>query len=135
MKNACDQKQITLQNNIADDVKIFADEEQFKFVVRNLLSNAIKYTYYGGTIEMNAEQRSDEIVFSIKDNGVGMTKAQQEHIFQPFITSLEGTNQEKGNGIGLMLCKEFISKNGGRIWVESEKDKGSTFYFSLKKAI
>lgn len=134
MKTASEQKQITIKSNITDDITVYADEEHFKFVMRNLLSNAIKYTHHGGTIEINAECRSGDVVFSVKDNGMGMTEAQQEHIFEPFNMSREGTDQEKGNGIGLMLCKEFISKNGGRIWVESEVDKGTTFYFSLKEA-
>lgn len=134
MKTASEQKQISIKAHVAEDINVYADEEHFKFVIRNLLSNAIKYTHHGGAIEINAKKEAGDIIFSVKDNGMGMTQAQQEHIFEPFNMSLEGTDHEKGNGIGLMLCKEFISKNSGRIWVESEIDKGTTFFFSLKEA-
>ena len=134
MKTASEQKQITIHSHVADDINVYADEEHFKFIMRNLLSNAIKYTHHGGTIELNAERQSGEIIFSVKDDGMGMTQQQQEHIFESFNQSVEGTDHEKGNGIGLMLCNEFISKNGGRIWVKSELEKGTTFSFSLKEA-
>ena len=135
LKSACDQKHITINNHIKDDIKVYADEEHFKFVMRNLLSNAVKYTHHNGTIEIDAQRDTGEIIFSVKDNGIGMTDEEKAQVFQPFIMSHEGTANEKGNGLGLMLCKEFITKSNGRIWVESEQGKGSTFYFSLKEAL
>jgi signal transduction histidine kinase/Tfp pilus assembly protein PilF len=134
MKTASEQKQITLVNNIADDIHVFADEEHFKFVMRNLLSNAIKYTHHHGSIHIDAARQEGFITFSVKDNGIGMDEVQQQHVFDSFNISNEGTDHEKGNGIGLMLCKEFIAKNSGKIWVESYKGKGSVFYFSLRDA-
>ncbi|HTN47034.1 MAG TPA: tetratricopeptide repeat protein [Flavipsychrobacter sp.] len=134
MKTASEQKQIKLVNNIAEDIQVFADEEHFKFVMRNLLSNAIKYTHHHGLILIDAARHNGFVTFSVQDNGIGMDEGQKQHVFDSFNISNEGTDQEKGNGIGLMLCKEFIAKNNGKIWVESDKGKGSTFYFSLKEA-
>lgn len=134
MKTAAEQKMITMENNVPKDIKVYADQEHFKFILRNLLSNAIKYTHHNGHIEIDATRKKGYVVFSVTDNGVGIDKYKQQSIFEPFNKSTEGTDHEKGNSIGLMLTKEFVEKNGGEIWVESEKGKGTTFYFSLKEA-
>ena len=126
-------KQIRVENKIPAGLVVFADINHFKFVIRNLLSNAIKYTNKGGVIQINAKLSDDSshIIFSVKDNGIGVSANKKAHIFEPYVTSSNGTDNETGNGIGLNLCREFVTENGGRIWMESEENKGSVFYFSL----
>ena len=136
IKSIADQKNITVTNTVSGDLSVNGDPTHFDFIVRNLISNAVKFTYKGGAVVINAERNSLQgtVVFSVKDNGVGIDKEKQSALFQPFGISTMGTANEKGTSMGLMLCKEFIVENGGRIWVESEQGKGSTFFFSLKSA-
>ena len=105
-----------------------------RIILRNLISNAIKFSHPGGEIFVSAEQNPNEILVSVKDGGVGITREDMTKLFRIDTnhTTL-GTNREKGTGLGLLLCKEFIEKHGGKIWVESEEGKGSTFYFTLPK--
>lgn len=131
LKVTADNKNITIQNKVPVQTQIYTDENHFKFVVRNLLSNAIKYTRTGGNIEIGAEQNDGRIIFSVKDNGIGIDPERQKHIFEPYNFSTVGTSDEVGNSIGLMLCREFIKQNGGDIWLKSEKGQGTTFYFSV----
>ncbi|WP_161499256.1 tetratricopeptide repeat-containing sensor histidine kinase [Flavipsychrobacter stenotrophus] len=128
-------KSIAVRNNIPEGLTVYADYTHFDFIVRNLLANAIKFTYENGTIEINADETmlKDMVVFSVKDNGTGIPLEQLKRIFEPF-HSTEGTANEKGTGMGLMLCKEFAIKNGGDLWVESTVGKGTTFFFSMPKA-
>ncbi|HAF27491.1 MAG TPA: hypothetical protein DCG75_00445, partial [Bacteroidales bacterium] len=112
---------------------VHVDKDMFKTVYRNLISNAIKYTKEGGTISFGCRKDSDRFIeFFVKDDGVGIPKETLEKLFKldENITT-EGTNQEHGAGLGLILCKDFIDKHGGRIWVESEVNKGSTFWFTF----
>ncbi len=103
-----------------------------KIVIRNLLSNAIKFTENNGKIEVTAVANGDAIVVSIKDNGVGLEKDRAEKLFlhEEVFTTL-GTKNEKGSGLGLRICHNFIESNNGKIWVESEIGKGTTVSFSL----
>jgi signal transduction histidine kinase len=132
-KMAAAAKQIRVTDNTPAGICVLADPTHFDFVIRNLLANAIKYTHPAGAIEINADTVSKPgfAIFSISDTGVGIDKKLLPGIFNP-LTSTYGTANEKGTGIGLMLCKEFVLQNGGEIWVESEAGKGSTFYFSVK---
>lgn len=134
LKEAANDKELEVKNNIAKDIAIFADTSHFDFVIRNLLSNAIKFCNKKGHVEIRAEKNMipNYMVFAVSDDGIGMSKKVQESIFEAFNTSREGTAREKGTSLGLMLCKEFVTENGGKIWVESEDSKGATFYFSLK---
>ena len=127
-------KQIDIINNIKPNLMVFADANHFKFIIRNLLNNAIKFTNKNGVITINAEKSMDSlyIVFSVKDNGIGIDEEELNRIFEPLGHTNTGTDNEKGNGIGLNLCKEYVIENGGKIWVESIKNKGSMFYFTLK---
>jgi signal transduction histidine kinase/Tfp pilus assembly protein PilF len=133
-KTSAANKQIAVINNIAPRTGIRADGSHFDFVLRNLISNAIKFTHSGGSITLAADTRSEPgmVIFSVSDTGTGMTRDQQSGLFQPFSSSTRGTADEKGSGIGLMLCKEFIEENGGRIWLQSMPGAGTTFFFSLK---
>ena len=130
------QKNITLVNSIPPDLNIHVDPSHFDFVIRNLLSNAIKFSHSGGTVLLEAVSFADqEVIFSVRDSGVGIHPELRKTIFTANAQSLQGTWKEKGTGIGLMLCREYIIENGGRMWLESEEGKGSTFYFSLKKTL
>ncbi len=101
-------------------------------VLRNLISNSIKFSNPGGEILISAIQLKNEIMLEIRDNGVGI---KNDIIPKLFLIdsgiSTRGTKNEEGTGLGLILCKEFVSKHGGKIWVESEVDKGSRFKFTL----
>lgn len=136
LKVAAENKQIQFHNKISPDIRLNADEHHFKFVMRNLLSNAVKYTRTGGVIEIQATENANDnfVTFAVKDNGIGIDKERQEHIFQPYNNSTAGTDDELGTSIGLMLCKEFVEVNGGTIWLDSEQGVGTTFYFTMMKA-
>jgi signal transduction histidine kinase len=133
LKGSADQKEVKLINNVAKGISIYAEEEHFRFVLRNLLSNALKFTPAAGTITINAnvQSRAGYVIFSVKDSGVGISKARQKNIFSAFNESTRGTANEMGTGLGLMLCEKFVKENGGEIWVESEEGQGATFYFTL----
>jgi signal transduction histidine kinase len=113
---------------------VFADKAMISTILRNLISNAIKFTYPGGKIVISSDKKPDELMISISDNGIGIKKEVIDKLFRIDETYIApGTQEEKGTGLGLILCKEFIEKHGGKIWVESEVDKGSTFYFTIPK--
>lgn len=133
LKGSAAQKGVELINNVAKGISIYAEEEHFRFVLRNLLSNALKFTPPSGTITINAnvQSRAGYVIFSVKDTGVGISKARQKNIFSVFNESTPGTANEMGTGLGLMLCEKFVKENGGEIWVESEEGKGATFYFTF----
>lgn len=127
-------KQININSSIAEHIIVLADRNSITTVIRNLLSNAIKFTDLGGQIEVIAEESRDNIYIIIKDNGIGMSKEVQDKLFkiENKYTS-KGTNNEKGTGLGLILCKEFIEKNGGTITVTSKEMEGTSFCFNLPK--
>jgi PAS domain S-box-containing protein len=126
------QKQIKIDMDISEEIKISADRNMIATVVRNLVSNALKFAKPGGEIAVYTEEAADSLTICVKDNGIGMSQVDIKKLFSANnpITSL-GTNNEKGTGLGLILCKDFVEKHGGKIWAESEKDQGSTFYVSL----
>lgn len=128
------QKEIHLSFAIADSIVVSADENMLNTVLRNLISNAIKFTRKNGKIEIVATQDKSKITISVKDSGVGIKKEILPQIFNRMdIETTRGTENEKGSGFGLILCKEFIDKHNGKIWVESEEGIGSTFSFSIPK--
>lgn len=114
------------------EIILKADSNMLYTVMRNLLSNSIKFSHKGGTIYISAVENKNEVEISVKDNGVGINKDSMGKLFQlaENITTL-GTNSEKGTGLGLILCKEFIENHGGKFSVESEEGKGSRFYFTI----
>ncbi|MBX2946459.1 MAG: tetratricopeptide repeat-containing sensor histidine kinase [Cyclobacteriaceae bacterium] len=128
-------KEIKFMNEVSPQANAYADSNTINLVIRNLISNALKFTNEGGEIKISAEEKANEWVVSVSDNGVGMKPEVVSMLFDkinPYST--RGTANEKGTGLGLILCKEFVEKNNGRIWVESEEGKGSTFWFTLPKA-
>jgi signal transduction histidine kinase/ligand-binding sensor domain-containing protein len=125
-------KHIELINSIPDGLIITADRNMIKTVLRNLVSNALKFTHKDGKVEVNAKSIGKQVEILVSDNGIGMTKEITEKLFRIDANlTTRGTADEKGTGLGLFLCKEFIEKHGGKIWVESEVGKGSIFKFSL----
>jgi signal transduction histidine kinase/ligand-binding sensor domain-containing protein len=129
-------KNIELKSFLNDDLTIIADRNMIKTVLRNLISNAIKFTHKNGKVEVKAMSENKHIVISVSDNGIGMTKETIAKLFRIDANlTTHGTEDEKGTGLGLFLCKEFVEKHGGRIWVESEAGRGSTFKFLLPEDI
>ncbi len=126
------QKNITLSNLSPEDTVAMGDIDMINLVLRNLISNAIKFTNEGGAIEATCKKEGAFYVVGIKDNGVGISKENLEKLFDQHLhPTTKGTGNEKGTGLGLMLCKDFIERNNGKIRVESEKGKGTTFYIEL----
>ncbi len=125
-------KNISLNYMQSGDIKVYADKNMLTTVLRNLISNAIKFTKPGGEIKVFTISEQNQAEISISDNGVGMNDGTRKKLFKisANITTV-GTAEEKGSGLGLVLCKEFVEKLGGNIWVESETGKGSDFKFTL----
>ena len=119
--------------SIQDGLKVFADNHMFDTVIRNLVSNAIKFTPVGGNVSISAEYNNDHsIIVNIIDSGIGIPPDLKRKLFLlNEKTNRSGTEGEQSTGLGLLLCKEFIEKNGGKIWVESEVGKGSVFSFTV----
>jgi len=133
LKAQAQNKRITLVNESQEKVLIDAHKNSINTVVRNLISNAIKFTPEGGTITLKSSRQNGSAVTSIADTGVGMSQNVIDKLFRlDSKHSTKGTANEKGTGLGLILCKEFVEKNGGKIWVNSKEGEGTVFYFSLQ---
>ncbi len=131
LKQSIENKQIRFHFENAA-LFVWADPDHLMLVFRNLLSNAIKYSYQNGNITIRVYAAGNTVVTEIEDNGMGMNEETKLAAFNPVsMVSNTGTSNEKGTGLGLKLCKEFIEKNNGQIWVESVENKGTTFYISL----
>ena len=125
-------KNIELCSTIPFDLKVYADTDMLNTVVRNLLSNAIKFTDKGGKVTVHAKPENNDVLVVVKDNGTGIPAENMEKLFRlDIVYRTSGTEEEKGTGLGLILCKEFIEKHGGKIWVESIEGEGSEFKFTL----
>ncbi len=126
------EKNITINHFFAEELTIFADKNMVQAVLRNLISNAIKFTNSNGTINIYAKQDPENVTITVSDNGVGINLEDLRKLFDvSHFQSTIGTKKEKGTGIGLLICKEFVEKHGGKIWGESEVSKGSDFKFTL----
>ena len=134
MENAV-AKKISITNKVLQPTLIYADQSHLDFAVRNLLFNAIKYTNNGGAVEIGTTtwDNQGEVCFYVKDNGVGMNHEVMNGVFELKGNNRLGTNNEKGTGLGLVLCRGFLEQNGGNIWVESKEGVGTTFYFTTKR--
>uniref|UniRef100_UPI0035625ECB sensor histidine kinase n=1 Tax=Mariniphaga sediminis TaxID=1628158 RepID=UPI0035625ECB len=131
------QKSIAINTALPSNVPVFADKSMISTVLRNLISNAIKFSYTGGEIVISVgENQQSELTISVTDDGVGIPKNSMDKLFRIDENySTKGTQNEKGTGLGLILCKEFVEKHGGKIWVESEEGKGSRFSFTIPSII
>lgn len=130
---AATKKQIRIQFELDDGLKVFMDHNMLKSILRNLVSNAVKFTPRGGIISIYANMDNDDmVVVEVKDTGIGMNQNLLHDLFKLDVnTKRLGTEEEPTTGLGLILCKEFIETNGGLIWVQSEEEKGSSFFFSV----
>ena len=130
-------KNIKLVNEVEDGFEVNADPMMISTIIRNLMSNSIKFTPEKGEVSVGAVETKgspDFITVYVRDNGVGIPKNKVDKLFKiDEAVSSEGTNNEKGTGLGLILCKEFAELNGGKIWVESEEGKGTTFFFTVPR--
>ncbi|GEM_PF-588355 len=128
------QKPVTIMRNLPNSLIAYADKDMISTILRNLISNAIKFSYPGGQIEISAENSKEEIKLIITDHGVGIRPEAIPKLWRIDESySTMGTSKEKGTGLGLLLCKEFVEKHDGKIWVESQLGKGSSFIFTIPK--
>jgi two-component system, OmpR family, phosphate regulon sensor histidine kinase PhoR len=137
VKEGVEKKGISISgDDVSSSLSVQADRSYLEQVLINLLDNAIKYTPEGGRIEVSAEDRGDEeILFSVKDNGIGIPKEDLSRIFERFYRVDKGRSQEMGGtGLGLSIVKHIVQTHAGRVWAESQPGKGSTFYFTLPKS-
>jgi len=126
-------KSIRLECKPDQPLYVYADRDMVNLVLRNLISNAIKFTPESGKIIIKVQEKRSFIQVCVMDNGVGIAKENLDKLFTEYYSS-KGTSNESGTGLGLMLCKEFLAKNGGQMKVESEEGKGSTFSFTLPRS-
>lgn len=128
-------KNIYVDNDIEKDIFVLADPNMIHSVLQNLITNSLKFTYKDGSVKIKSEKDNGGFIkISVSDNGVGMTLEQTKSLFSFNAKSTKGTNDEKGTGLGLMICKEMIEQHGGAIWAESEVGKGTNISFTLPTA-
>jgi signal transduction histidine kinase len=127
-------KNIDLKSDVKKDLMVFADSNMINTVLRNLLNNALKFTDHGGKVTINAKELNRHVEISVSDTGIGMDQNTLDNLFKiEEYKTTQGTSGETGTGLGLIICNEFVKKNGGKLYVESEKGKYTTFFFSLPK--
>src|SRR5690606_10252017 len=138
LKSLALKKNIELIDNIPESIKVHADINMITSVLQNLVSNALKFTpvNQGGQVILDAEMEGEQVKITVQDTGLGMTDEQIQNLFKPnLVVTVKGTSEEKGAGLGLVLCKRFIDLNQGQIRVESREGHGTTFTVHLPKVI
>ncbi len=136
LREGAENKGVNLKVEVPEDYIIRADKNMVNTVIRNLVTNAIKFTKENGQVTVKAEKRKDSTIISVIDTGIGISEQTLSKLFKlEFQDSIPGTNDEKGTGLGLIICKEFIERHKGTIRVESEVGKGSTFSFCIPGAV
>lgn len=127
-------KELKMNDHSIPGVVVYADEDMIRTVLRNLLSNAIKFSFPGGLIDISLSEMPDMIMVAVKDNGQGIKKELQSKLLKgnEYISTY-GTHNEKGSGLGLMLCRDFVKMNKGKFWFSSQENKGTTFYFTVPR--
>jgi PAS domain S-box-containing protein len=131
-KESLDTKNIIVHFAENKAFNVYADSNMLKTVLRNLISNAIKFSFQNSLILIYFQKTADEVIVAVSDGGMGMSESMQKKLWNiGKVFSTDGTSKETGSGLGLMICKEFIRKHNGKIWVDSQPGKGSTFKFSL----
>jgi len=136
LQESADRKEISLNSELNESLSVFADRDMTLMVLRNLITNAVKFTPESGKITISAVpvDKDNKVEISVTDTGIGISKEDIDKLFKLDRDIVRrGTNDEKGTGLGLLLCKEFAEKNRGNIWAESEAGKGSSFKFTLPK--
>jgi PAS domain S-box-containing protein len=132
LKNIASKKKIQIKYELVDNLVALVDQEMLKTVIRNLISNAIKFTHEGGEVEIQIKEGKIYHLIAVQDNGMGIKKDDINKLFRIDVHhTTTGTRKEKGTGLGLILCKEFVERNGGKIWVDSEIGKGTKFEFTV----
>jgi two-component system, sensor histidine kinase and response regulator len=137
LRPVANQKEILLNSSVPQAVCVQVDRQMLRTVVRNLVSNAIKFTQRGGSVTLAVSQDGSQALagfasVTVQDSGVGMSPADQNKLFRiNLVHSTPGTEEEKGSGLGLLICKEMVEKNGGKIWVESELGRGTSIKFTV----
>lgn len=133
------QKEIKVELSVPENLYIKAEKNSANSIIRNLVTNAIKFSHKKGVVEISSyiyHDNSEYLTLCVKDRGIGMKQVYAESLFNSDkLISQNGTSNEKGLGIGLMLCKDLVARNGGKIWVTSTEHLGSTFYVLFKKSI
>jgi len=137
LAEAAEQQNVKVRVSVSPSIgTIRVDAVRLAQVMDNLLSNAIKYNRLGGTVVIRAEQEDDSVIVMVQDSGIGISSDDQPHVFDRFFRAPEGVRLKiEGSGLGLAISQGIIQRHGGRIWVESESNVGSTFYFSLPRII
>ncbi|WP_316815076.1 HAMP domain-containing sensor histidine kinase [Pedobacter nyackensis] len=130
-KSIAKEKEINLLFFADESLKVIADPDMLQLIVRNLLNNAIKFSLPGGTVTLSISDMNGKCIISVKDDGIGIAQDQQSSIFSLKSNSTYGTNKEKGVGLGLKLTKTYVELQNGKIWLESELNKGTNFFVSL----
>lgn len=131
-KNLAEHKRITIINTIPEYFSVCTDSNVLNTIFRNLITNAIKFSHIESSIEISIIIEEDNCIVAVKDFGIGMNELQLDKLFNPIKkVSTPGTSNERGTGLGLILCKEFIDKYNGKIWATSTLNQGSTFYFTI----
>ena len=131
LRSMAEKKRIKIENKVNASARAFVDPDMLNLILKNLLSNAIKFSLPGGAIEIKNETDEEHNIISIKDSGIGMTEENINMLFQLQTYTSRGTANERGTGLGLYITKNFVESNGGKIWVESDQGKGSTFKFTI----
>ena len=131
LESIAKEKGIDLQHQMTDELCVLGDPDMLQLVVRNLITNAIKFTFPGGDITVSAQIQGSDCLIKVKDTGAGIPLEQQSSIFSPALKPTFGTGNERGVGLGLMLCREFTELQGGKISFESEVNVGSVFIISM----
>ena len=125
-------KNISIKVNVEPDISISADKKMIETILRNLISNAIKFTNQNGAVTLDSVKDDDIIIVKVSDTGIGISEENLSKLFKIDVNhSTKGTAKESGTGLGLILCKELIEKHGGKIWVESKENIGSSFNFTI----
>jgi two-component system sensor histidine kinase/response regulator len=126
-------KGLRIEDSIECSAAVYADRNMINVVIRNILSNSIKFCHKGDAIILRCIDKSNTVLISVQDTGIGMQLDKQEKIFQLEHTISKGTSAEKGHHIGLVLCKDMVEQNGGKIWFESKEGVGTTFFIELPR--
>ncbi|MCK5169718.1 MAG: HAMP domain-containing histidine kinase, partial [Bacteroidales bacterium] len=134
LKSSAEKKNIILYQEIPENTYVYVDINIVSMVIRNLMSNALKFTNNGGKVSVISVEKDNLVEISVIDTGIGISEENRKKLFRIDIHyTTKGTSDENGTGLGLILCKKFVEKSGGKIWVESKPGNGSTFKFTLPK--